>query len=143
MCICMSSPSMMQLMNMAGVVASPNCATLAPLLVIPAAIEEASSGPDSRESWPICSIQIRLSPLVAVFTRHTQAGEHAPEHAAAQAFCIICPQAVFSPLNSPFRHLDDLLVDNSYGNLQTLCIPGRQKAGRDEHCAAHRDAQLA
>jgi len=45
---------MMQLMNIAGVVASPNCATLTPWLARPATIEASSSGPDNLESLPIC-----------------------------------------------------------------------------------------
>ena len=47
---------MMQLMNMAGVVARPNCATLTPWLAMPASMEASSKGPDSRESRPICII---------------------------------------------------------------------------------------
>ena len=52
---CCSSPGMMQLINMAGVVASPNCATLTPWLAIPATMDVSSSGPDNRESLPICT----------------------------------------------------------------------------------------
>ena len=48
----------MQLMNMAGVVASPNCATLTPWLAIPATMEVSSNGPDSLESLPICEITV-------------------------------------------------------------------------------------
>lgn len=41
-------------MNMAGVVAIPNCATLTPWLARPATIDASRSGPDSLESLPIC-----------------------------------------------------------------------------------------
>ena len=47
-------PGVMQLINMAGVVARPKRATLTPLLVSPAASAVASSGPVMRGSRPIC-----------------------------------------------------------------------------------------
>ena len=56
-----ASPGMMQLMNMAGVVASPNWATLTPWLAIPATMEVSSRGPDNLESLPICTVMFGLT----------------------------------------------------------------------------------
>ena len=58
-----------------------------------------------------------------------------------QAFCIICPQAPRIPLDSPVRHLHDLLVDYSYGEREDFVHSGPAE-GPAERCAAHRDAQL-
>ena len=54
-------PGMMQLINMAGVVASPTCATLTPWLAIPATMDVSSNGPDSLESLPICANRVMSS----------------------------------------------------------------------------------
>jgi len=48
------SPSWMQLMNMAGVVAGPKRATLVPRVAMPVAMAGAKTGPVSLGSLPTC-----------------------------------------------------------------------------------------
>lgn len=51
----LQSPPMMQLMNIAGVVARSNCATWTPWLARPAVSPACKAAPESLGSLPICS----------------------------------------------------------------------------------------
>jgi hypothetical protein len=75
----------MQLMNMAGVVAGPNRATLVPRIAMPAAMAGASTGPVSLGSLPTCG-QHRAAGELQMAPEYTFAGDTA---AGANLSCYV------------------------------------------------------